>query len=158
MKASCSLTLSLVALLATTPVVASPAIIVAAAALATGVGASASRQPYETWQYTTKYGWVGGAREDVSTVEHSLPSKSGTSEAIVGACRDALRRLARPVAEPFDVASIEAVEHDKPRRANGRTTASLDVRAMYRFNGVHEVTRSKVRCVVDRAGNVISIR
>ena len=157
MKASYAVSLSLAALLVTTPVTASPAIVVAAA-LAAGVGASASRQPYETWQYTTKYGWVGGAREDVSTVEHPLPGRSATSEAIVSACRDALRRLARPVAEPFDVAYIEAVEREKPRRANGRTTASLDVRAMYRFQGVHEVTRSKVRCVIDRAGNVISIR
>ena len=59
--------LSLAAILATTPVTASPAFIVVAAALAAGVGVSASQQPYETWQYTAKYGWVGGARADVST-------------------------------------------------------------------------------------------
>ena len=64
--------LSLAAILATTPVTASPAFIVVAAALAAGVGVSASQQPYETWQYTAKYGWVGGARADVSTVEYPL--------------------------------------------------------------------------------------
>ena len=44
--------LSLAAMLVTTPVTASPAFIVVAVALATGVGVSASQQPYETWQYT----------------------------------------------------------------------------------------------------------
>src|SRR5215207_5834895 len=68
--------LSLAAMLVTTPVTASPAFIVVAVALATGVGVSASQQPYETWQYTAKYGWVGGARADVSTVEYPLAPRS----------------------------------------------------------------------------------
>ena len=109
MKMWNAVSLGLTALLVTTPVIASPAVILVAAALATGVGASASRQPYETWQYTKKYGWVGGSREDVSTVEHPLTGRFGTSESITSACKDALRRVAQPVAQPFDVASIELV-------------------------------------------------
>src|SRR5688572_26015196 len=58
MKASYAGPLSLAAILVATPVTASPAFIVLAAALATAVGVSASQQPYETWQYTSTYGWV----------------------------------------------------------------------------------------------------
>ena len=152
MKSSYAGPLSLAAMLVTTPVTASPALIVIAAALATGVGVSASQQPYETWQYTSTYGWVGGARDDVATVERPLSPKSGTSQSIVSACRDALMRLA----QPYDVASMEVVGDGKARRVNGRTIAPLDVRAIYRVRGVHEVTRSKVRCEVDRAGRVIA--
>jgi hypothetical protein len=146
--------LSLAAILVTTPVSASPALIVVAAALAAGVGVSASQQPYETWQYTAKYGWVGGARDDVSTVEQPLFPRYGTSQSIVRACRDVLTRLA----QPYDVASMEVVGNGKPRRVNGRTIAPLDVRAIYRLPGGHEVTRSKVQCEIDRAGRVIAIR
>jgi len=144
--------LSLAAMLVTTPVTASPAFIVVAVALATGVGVSASQQPYETWQYTAKYGWVGGARADVSTVEYPLAPRSGTSQSIVRACRDALMRRA----QPYDLASMEVVGNGKPRRVEGRTIAPLDVRVIYRIRGVHEVTRSTVRCEMDRAGRVIA--
>jgi hypothetical protein len=105
------------AILLATPVTASPAFIVVAAALATAVGVSASQQPYETWQYTSTYGWVGGARNDVATVEQPLSSRSGTSQPVVSACRDALMRLA----QPHDLASMEVVGDGKPRRVNGRT-------------------------------------
>jgi len=71
--------LSLTSMLVTTPATASPAFIVVAVALATG-GVSASQQPYETWQYTAKFGWVGGARADVSAVEYPLAPRSGTSQ------------------------------------------------------------------------------
>jgi hypothetical protein len=152
MKASYAGPLGLAAILVATPVAASPAFIVVAAALATAVGVSASQQPYETWQYTSTYGWVGGARNDVATVEQPLSSKSGTSQPAVSACRDALMRLA----QPHDLASMEVVGDGKPRRANGRIIAPLDVRAIYRVRGVHEVTRSKVRCELDRAGRVIT--
>jgi hypothetical protein len=152
MKASYAGPLSLAAILVTTPVTASPALIVVAAALATAVGVSANQQPYETWQYTSTYGWVGGARDDVATVEHPLSAKSGTSPSMVSACRDALIRLA----QAYDLASMEVVGDGKPRRVNGRTIAPLDVRAIYRIRGVHEVTRSKVRCELDRAGRVIT--
>ena len=144
--------LSLAAMLVTTPVTASPAFIVVAAAIAAGVGVSASQQPYETWQYTAKYGWVGGARADVSSVEQPLAPRSGTSQSIVRTCRDALMRRA----QPYDLASMEVVGNGKPRRVEGRTIAPLDVRAIYRIRGVHEVTRSTVRCEVDRAGRVIA--
>jgi hypothetical protein len=144
--------LSLAAILATTPVTASPAFIVVGIALAAGVGVSASQQPYETWQYTAKYGWVGGARADVSTVEYPLAPRSGTSQSTVRACRDALMQRA----QPYDLASMEVVGNGKPRRLRGRTIAPLDVRAIYRIRGVHEVTRSTVRCEIDRAGRVIA--
>jgi len=152
MKASYAGPLSLAAILVSTPVTASPAVIVVAAALATAVGVSASQQPYETWQYTSTYGWVGGARDDVATVERPLSSKSGTSPSIVSACRDALMGPA----QSYDVASMEVVGDGKPRRVDGRTIAPLDVRAIYRVRGVHEVTRSKVRCEIDRAGRVLA--
>jgi hypothetical protein len=152
MKSSYAGALSLTAVLVATPVTASPALIVVAAALAGAVGVSASQQPYETWQYTAKYGWVGGARADVSTVEHPLTPRSGTSRPIVRACRDALMRRA----QPYDLASMEVVGNGRPRRVKGRTIAPLDVRAIYRLPGGHEVTRSKVRCEIDRAGRVIA--
>jgi hypothetical protein len=129
MKAFYAGPLSLAAILVATPVTASPAFIVVAAALATAVGVSASQQPYETWQYTSTSGWVGGARYDVATVEHPLPSKPGTSRSVVSACRDTLMRLA----QPHDLAAMEVVGDGKPRRVNGRIIAPLDVRAIYRF-------------------------
>jgi hypothetical protein len=153
MKASYAGLLSLAVILVASPAAAFPAAIVIGAVLATtAVGVSATQQPYETWQYTAKYGWVGGARGDVATVEHPLSSQSGTSPRIVSACREALTRLA----QPHDVASMEVVGKGKPKRVNGRTIAPLDVRAIYRVRGVHEVTRSTVRCEIDRAGRVIA--
>jgi len=155
MKTPFAATLSLAVILATNPATASPVLIFAAAALAAGaVGASAIQQPYETWQYTAKYGWVGGARDDVLTVESPLFAKPGTSPSIVSACRNALMQ----VAKPHDVASMEVVADGKTKRVNGRTIAPLDVRAIYRLRGVHEVTRSKVQCEIDRAGRVIATR
>jgi hypothetical protein len=151
MKPSNIVPVSLAALLVATPVAASPALILGAVALATAVGVSASQQPYEAWQHTEKYGWVGGARDDVSSVERPLGVKPGTSEAIVSACREALIRLA----QPHDVAFLEVVSGGKPNRANGRTIAPLEVRAIYRVRGVHEVKRTKVRCEIDREGRVI---
>jgi hypothetical protein len=153
MKRSNIAPLSLAALLVATPVAASPALILGAVALATAVGVSASQQPYEAWQYTEKYGWVGGARDDVSTVERPLDPKPGASQSIVSACREALMRLA----QPHDVDSLEVVSDGKPGRVNGRTIAPLEVRAIYRVRGVHEVKRSKVRCEIDRAGRVTAI-
>jgi hypothetical protein len=144
--------LGLAALLAATPVAASPALIFGAIALATAVGVSASQQPYEAWEYTGKYGWVGGARADVSALEHPLRSIPGTSPSIVSACRDALMRLA----QPHDVAFLEVVSAGKPQSVNGRRMAPLEVRAIYRVRGVHEVKRSKVRCEVDRGGRVVT--
>ena len=155
MKTPFAATLSLAVILATNPATASPVLIFAAAALAAGaVGASATQQPYETWQYTADYGWVGGARDDVLTVESPLSAKPGTSPSIVSACRNALMQ----VAKPNDVASMEVVADGKTKRVNGRTIAPLDVRAIYRLRGVHEVTRSKVQCEIDRAGRVIATR
>ena len=149
MKRSYVAPLGVAALLIATPVAASPAFILGAVPLAI----SASQQPYEAWRYTARYGWVGGARDDVSTVERPLSRKRGTSQSIVSACRDALMR----VAQPHDVASLEVVGDGKARRVNGRTIAPLEVRAIYRVSGVHEVRRAKVRCEIDRAGRVIAI-
>jgi hypothetical protein len=154
MKRSYVALLGFAPILAATPVAASPALILGAVALATAVGVSASQQPYEAWQYTEKYGWVGGRRDEVSAVAQPLPSKPGISQTAVSACRDALMRLA----EPHDVASMEVVSDGKPGRVNGRTIVPLDVRAIYRVRGVHEVARSKVRCEIDRAGRVVATR
>jgi hypothetical protein len=60
------------------------------------------------------------------------------------------------LAQRHDVASLEVVSDGKQVRVNGRTIAPLEVRAIYRVRGVHEVTRSKVRCELDRAGRVIA--
>jgi hypothetical protein len=60
------------------------------------------------------------------------------------------------LAQPHDLASLEVVADGKAGRVNGRTIAPLEVRAIYRIRGVHEVRRSKVRCELDRAGRVIA--
>ena len=152
MKTSYVVPLGLAAVLVATPVAASPALIRGAVALATAVGVSASQQPYEAWRYTATHGWVGGARDDVSSVEHPLSAKPGTSRSIVSACRDALMR----VAQPHDLASLEVVGDGRAGRLKGRTVAPLEARAIYRVRGVHEVRRTKVRCEIDRAGRVIA--
>jgi len=59
-------------------------------------------------------------------------------------------------AQRFDLASLEAVSGGRQLRINGRIIAPLDVCAIYKINGVHEVKRSKVRCEVDRAGRVVA--
>ncbi len=144
---------ALLAVLLATPVVASPALLVGLlAAAAVSVGISASQQPHEAWEYTDKYGWVGGAREEVGTVDVPLVRKAGTSAAVVRVCRDAILRNA----QQFDLASLEAVSAGKQQRVRGRIIAPLDVRAIYRVRGVHEVKRSTIRCEIDRAGRVIS--
>jgi hypothetical protein len=152
MKTSYVMPLGLAAVVVATPVAASPALILGAVALATAVGVSVSQQPYEAWQYTAQHGWVGGARDEVSTVERPLSPQPGTPQSIVSACREALMKLA----QPHDLASLEVVADGKAGRVNGRTIAPLEVRAIYRIRGVHEVRRSKVRCELDRAGRVIS--
>lgn len=141
--------LGLAALLTATPASASPAAIIGVIAIATAVGVSASQQPYEAWEYTDKYGWVGGSHEDVSTVDLPLRATPG-KRSIINACREALMSTA----QSHDLASLEAVSGGKQIKVNGRTIALLDVRAIYKINGVHEVKRSKVRCEVDRAGRV----
>jgi hypothetical protein len=151
MKRSYVTPFGLGAILVATPVAASPALIFGAVAVAAAVGVSATQQPYEAWQYTAKYGWVGGTRDDVSSVERPLDVKPGTPERIVSACRDALMKLA----QPHDVASLDVVSGGKPNRVNGRNIAPLKVRAIYRVRGVHEVKRSEVRCEIDREGRVI---
>ena len=147
------LPLGLAASLAVTPVAASPVAIIGVLAVATAVGISASQQPYEDWEYTDRYGWVGGARDEVTAVDTPLRSSPGTSQRVIDACRDALMSHA----QRFDVASFEVVSGGRQYRSNGRITAPLDVRAIYKINGVHEVKRTKVRCVLDRGGRVIAI-
>ena len=151
MKASL-LPLGLAATLVVTPLAASPAAIIGVIAVATAVGISASQQPYEDWEYTEKYGWVGGLREEVTAIDTPLRPSPGTSQQVINACRDALMSHA----QRFDVASLEVVSGGKQSRSNGRIIAPLDVRAVYKIHGVHEVRRSKVRCTVDRQGRVIA--
>jgi len=146
------LPLGCAAMLAATPATAFPAAVIGVIAVAAAVGVSSSQQPHEAWEYTDKYGWVGGSREDVSAVDSPLRSTPGTSQAVVSACRDALMSKA----QRYDLASLEAVSGGKQVRAKGRIIAPLQVRATYKINGVHEVKRTTVRCEVDRAGRVIS--
>jgi hypothetical protein len=101
--------------------------------------------------YTDQHGWVGGTREDLSTVNTPLVGKPGISKRMVGACRDAIAKNA----ERYDLSSLEAVAAGETSRVNGRIVLPLDVRAIYRVRGVHEVRRSAVRCELDRAGRVI---
>jgi hypothetical protein len=143
---------SLAAVSIATPAAASPAAIIGVLAVATAVGVSASQQPYEDWEYTEKYGWVGGPREEVTAVDIPIRPQPGTSQAVISVCRDALTTHA----QRYDLASLEVVSGGKQSRSNGSIVAPLDVRAIYKINGVHEVKRSKVRCVIDRVGRVIA--
>ena len=173
-------TVGVAAMLATAPVQAAPLVIGLFAAGAVGLAFAANRQTssqqqspvmsyapmpadraaspaprpvrHAVWAYTDKYGWVGGAREDVSALNTPLAPKPGTSQRLVSACRDAIARTA----EPYNVASLEAVSAGKQTRVNGRTVAPIEVRAIYKIQGVHEVKRSTVRCEVDRGGRVIA--
>ncbi len=140
------------AILVAAPVAASPALIIGIAAVATAVAVSASQQPHEAWAYTDKYGWVGGADADVSGVDVPLQSKSGISRRLIDACREALISTGKR----YDLAELEVGGAGRQLRANGRLIVPLDVRAIYRINGVHEVKRSKIRCELDRAGRVVS--
>ena len=130
---------------------ASPALIFGLVA-ATAVAVAVTRPGRDAWAYSDKYGWVGGAREDVSTINAPLAPRSGLPKRIVSACRDAIAKNA----ERYDVASLEAVAAGKQARVNGRIVAPLEVRAIYRVRGVHEVRRTQVRCEIDRAGRVIA--
>ena len=144
---------SLAALLGATPATASPALaVIGVVALAAAVGISSNQQPYEAWEYTEKHGWVGGAHDEVSNVDLPLRAVPGTSPTVVSVCRDALISNA----QRFDLASLEAVSGGRQLRIKGRIIAPLEVRAIYKINGVHEVKRSKVRCEVDRAGRVVA--
>jgi hypothetical protein len=145
-------TVGVATMLTAQPVVASPAVVLGVVAVSTAIAISATQQEHEAWEYTDKHGWVGGAREHVATVDAPLRSKPGTSRRVVDACRDALQKNA----ERFDLASLEAVGAGKQVRLKGRIVAPLEVRAIYKVRGVHEVKRSKVRCEVDRAGRVIA--
>lgn len=140
------------AILVATPAAAFPALIIGVAAVAVVVGISASQQPHEAWAYTDKYGWVGGAEADVSSVDVPLQSKPGPSRRLIDACREALISTAKR----YDLAELEVGGTGRQLRVNGRLIVPLDVRAIYRINGVHEVKRSKIRCELDRAGRVVS--
>jgi hypothetical protein len=143
-----------VVMLAAAPVQAASAAVVTALVAAGVVGTAAvlSMTPgRDAWAYTDQHGWVGGARDDLSTINTPLAARSGASQRLVNACRDAIAENA----ERYDLASLEAVAAGEPTRVNGRTVVPLDVRAIYRVRGVHEVRRSTVRCELDRAGRVI---
>ena len=140
------------AILVATPAAASPALIIGVAAVAAAVAVSSSQQPHEAWAYTDKYGWVGGAEGDVSSVDVPLQQKPGTSQRLINACREALMSTGGR----YDLANLEVGGAGFQRRVNGRLIVPLDVRAIYRINGVHEVKRSKVRCELDRTGRVVS--
>lgn len=143
---------------------AGPAVVLGLmAAGAVGMSIAATQQPAtgdavstveedEAWDYTTKHGWVGGTARDVSTIETPLAPRPGTSPRVVSACRDAIAKTAGS----YDVASLEAVSAGRQSRKKGRTVAQIEVRAVYRVRGVHEVKRTVVRCEIDRSGRVIA--
>jgi len=132
---------------------ASPAVVIGlitAGAVGAALIVSVSKSG-DAWAYTPEHGWVGGSPRDVSTLSTPLAAR-GTSSRIVSACRDAIAANA----QRYDMASLEAVATGAPRRVNGRIIAPLEVRAIYRVRGVHEVRRSLVQCEVDRAGRVVA--
>jgi hypothetical protein len=149
-------TVSVAVILAAAPAQAAPpalvAGLIAAGVIGTALVVSAYQPGRDTWVYTDKHGWVGGAREDVSTINAPLVPTRGTSQRLVSACRDAVAQNA----QRYDLASLEAVGAGKQTRVNGRVVVPVEVRAIYRVRGVHEVRRSKVRCEVDRAGHVVA--
>ena len=147
MKRSCVLcTAAAAAVLASGPAqAASPAVVFGVLA-GTAVGVALLQPGRDAWAYTDKYGWVGGSPQDVSTINAPLARQSGTRNRIVSACREAIAKNA----QRYDLASLEAVGAGLPARVNGRIVAPLEVRAVYRVRGVHEVKRTTVRCEIDR--------
>jgi hypothetical protein len=147
-----SATIALIALLAAPPARAAPPAL--AFGLIAGMAAVAilGQTGQDAWAYSDRYGWVGGAREDVSAIDTPLAARPGTSQRIVNACRDAVAKNAGR----YDVASLEAVSAGRQARVNKRTVAPIEVRAIYRVRGVHEVKRTHVRCEIDRSGRVIA--
>jgi hypothetical protein len=157
MKKACVLTtISVAVMVAAAPARAgSPALVVglvAAGVVGTVLVVSATQSASGAWTYTPERGWVTGPRDDVATINAPLVARSGVSERLVSACRDAIAATAKL----YDLASLEAVPAGAPTRAKGRVIAPLEVRAIYRVQGVHEVRRSTVRCELDRAGRVVS--
>jgi hypothetical protein len=147
-------TVSIAVVLAATPVRAGPPTLViglvAAGVIGTALVISATRSG--AWAYTDEHGWVGGAPEDISAINAPLAPRPGIPQRIVSACRDAIAANA----QRYDLASLQAVAAGAPTRVNGRIIAPIEVRAIYRVRGVHEVRRSTVRCEIDRAGRVVA--
>jgi hypothetical protein len=144
-------TVGVVALLSASPArAASPALffgIIAGAA----VVAAVAQPGRDAWAYSSTHGWVGGRPSDVSGIDAPL-APQGTSHRFVTACRDAVARNA----QRYDVASLEAVSAGPQTRMRGLTIVPVEIRAIYRVRGVHEVRRTEVRCEIDRAGRVIA--
>ena len=152
MKRYCVLwTVGAAAVLATAPAQAATLPVVFGVIAGTAVAVALLRPGRDAWAYTDKYGWVGGSPADVSTINAPLAGKPGTSNRIVSACRDAIAKNA----QRYDLASLEAVGAGKQVRVNGRTVVPLQVRAIYKVRGVHEVKRTTVRCEIDQAGRVV---
>ena len=148
-------TFSVITMLAAAPVHAASAAVVAGLIAAGVIGTTAllSMTPgRDAWAYTDQHGWVGGSREDLSTINAPLAASARAPQRMVQACRDAIAEKA----ERYDLASLEAVAAGEPSSVSGRTIVPLDVRAVYRVRGVHEVRRSNVRCELDRAGRVLA--
>ena len=147
-------TVAVATVAATPPAQAAPLLVLGLIAAGAAGIAAANQEPgeEEDWEYTDKYGWVGGAPEEVSRINAPLAPKPGTSPRLVSACRDAVAKKA----QPYGVASVEAVSAGKEMRVKGRIIAPIEVRAIYKVRGGHEVKRSTVRCELDRAGRVIA--
>jgi hypothetical protein len=145
-------TVAVVAIIAAAPSrAASPALVFGVIA-GVAVVVAIAQPGRDAWAYSQTRGWVGGAREDVSAVDAPLAPQQGTPQRFVNACRDAVARNA----QRYDVASLEAVSAGRPTRIKGRTLVPVEIRAIYRVRGVHEVRRTQVRCEIDRAGRVLA--
>ena len=109
-------TVAVAASAAAPPAQAAPLLVLGLiAAGAVGIAAATNQEPgeEEAWDYTDKYGWVGGAPEDVATINAPLAPKPGASRRLVSACRDAVAKNAGR----YDVASLEAVSAGKQTRS-----------------------------------------
>jgi hypothetical protein len=148
-------TVTTVVTLAAAPAQAASAAVVAGLIAAGVIGSVAVLSVIpgrDAWAYTDQHGWIGGSRQDLSTINVPLAPRAAAPQHLVKACRDALAGQA----QRYDLTSLEAVAASEPTRTNGRTVVPLDVRAVYKVQGVHEVRRSTVRCEVDRSGRVVA--
>jgi hypothetical protein len=135
-----------------TPVVAAGPVLLFGVLAGAAVVTSVAQPGRDAWAYSARHGWVGGRRTDLLTIDAPLAPRAAAPRRLVNACRDAIQQKA----ERYDLSSLEAVSAGPQTRMNGRTVVPVEIRAIYKVRGVHEVRRTEVRCEVDRAGRVIA--
>ncbi len=151
-RAGLLVTVGMLAVASATPVVAASPMLFFGVLAGAAVVTSIAQPRRDAWAYSATHGWVGGSREDVSALDAPLAPRPGASRRLVNACRDAVQQKA----QRYDLASLEAVSAGPQSRTNGRTVVPVEIRAVYKVHGVHEVRRTLVRCEIDRAGRVIA--